>query len=209
MNFFVTGTDTDIGKTYFTALLIRALREAGHDAVGMKPIACGPNEDTGILLAASGNGVSLADLNPVHFEAPVAPLTASIEEGRTIDVDAILASYHRLTEAHDIVIVEGAGGWQTPILADCTMGDLAKAMNVPVILVVANKLGCLNHTLLTLHSIERFGLTCAGIVFNHPAESTDIAAQTNRATLERITNVPILCDLQTGQDNLSDISPFL
>ncbi len=209
MNLFVTGTDTNVGKTYFTSLLIRALRAAGKDAVGMKPIACGSNEDTGILLAASGNNVSLSDLNPVYFESPVAPLTASIEESRPIDIDEILASYRRLTEAHDTVIVEGAGGWQTPILADYTMGDLAKAMDLPVIIVIENKLGVLNHTLLTLASIEEFGLTCAGLVFNHPAESTDIAAQTNRAVLERITEVPILFEIETGQDALPNVSAFL
>ncbi len=209
MNYFVTGTDTNVGKTYFTSLLIRSLREAGKDAVGMKPIACGSNEDTGILLAASGNDVSLSDLNPIYFETPVSPLTAAIEENRTIDVAEILASYRRLCEAHEVVIVEGAGGWQTPILVDYTMGHLAKDMGIPVIVVVENKLGALNHTLLTLASIAQFGLTCAGLVFNHPLESTDIAAQTNRSILDRIANVPILCDLRTGQSDLSDVSSFL
>lgn len=209
MIYFVTGTDTNVGKTYFTALLIRALRAAGRDAVGMKPIACGPNEDTGILLLASGEEVSLSDLNPEHFDTPVSPLTASELENRPVDLERILTAYRRLVAAHEDVIVEGAGGWLVPILVDYTMGDLAKAMDAPVILVVANKLGALNHTLLTLESIERFGLTCAGIVLNQPAESEDIAAQTNRSILERIIKVPILYDLQTGQDKLPDVSAFL
>ena len=205
MNYFVTGTDTNVGKTYFTTRLIRAFRESGNDAVGMKPIACGSNEDTGLLLTASGSDVSLSDLNPVHFETPVSPLTAAELEKRPVDVEEILAAYARLCEAHDRVIVEGVGGWQSPIRPGYTMGDLAQAMGAPVIVVVANKLGALNHTLLTLESIARFGLTCAGIVFNHPEESTDLAAQTNRSVLERITSVPLLCDLQTGQEDLPGI----
>ncbi len=209
MNYFVTGTDTHVGKTYFTALLIRALRKSGRDAVGMKPIACGSNEDTGILVQASGGEVSLSDLNPEYFKSPVSPLTASELEDRPVDPENILAAYRRLVEAHDVVIVEGVGGWQAPVLVDYTMADLAKAMGASVIVVVANQLGALNHTLLTLESIERFGLTCAGIVFNHPNESDDIAAQTNRSVLERITKVPILYDLQTGQDDLPDVSAFL
>ncbi len=209
MNYFVTGTDTNVGKTYFASLLIRALRAAGRDAVGMKPIACGSNEDTGILLRASGEEVSLPDLNPEYFETPVSPLTASELENRTIDPENILAAFGRLTAAHEDVIVEGAGGWQTPIRVDYTMGDLAKAMSAPVIVVVANQLGALNHTLLTLESINRFGLTCAGIVFNRPRECDDIAAQTNREVLNRITKVPILYDLQTGQEKLSDVEAFL
>ncbi len=208
MNYFITGTDTHVGKTYFTTLLIRALREAGKDAVGMKPIACGSNEDTGLLLAASGNKVSLSDLNPVHFSSAVSPLTASIEEGRSIDTGEILAAYRRLSEAHGTVIVEGAGGWQTPILADYTFGDLAKAMNLPVIVVVANKLGALNHTLLTLDSIKRFGLDCAGIVFNHLSEERDGSVQTNRAVLERITTAPILYDIELGQQRLAEDGPL-
>lgn len=209
MTYFVTGTDTDVGKTYFTALLIGALREAGRDAVGMKPIACGSNEDTGILLRASGDDVSLPDLNPEYFETPVSPLTASELENRPVQVDRILTSFRNLVATHQDVIVEGVGGWQTPLLVDYTMGDLAKVMAAPVIVVVANKLGALNHTLLTLESIERFGLNCAGLVFNHPAKSEDIAAQTNRSVLERITKVPILYDLQTGQDQLPDVTAFL
>ncbi|MGC1480105.1 MAG: dethiobiotin synthase [Chthoniobacterales bacterium] len=205
MNYFVAGTDTNVGKTYFSSLLIRTLREAGQDAVGMKPIACGSNEDTGLLLTASGGDVSLSDLNPVHFENPVSPITASELENRSVDVDEILAAYQRLSSHHDSVIVEGVGGWQSPIQPNYTMADLAKSMGSPVIIVVANKLGALNHTLLTLESIERFGLTCAGIVFNHPENLTDIAAQTNRAVLQKITNVPFLCDLQTGQRELPGI----
>ncbi len=209
MTYFITGTDTEVGKTYFTNLLIRALREAGKDAVGMKPIACGSNEDTGILVAASGNDVSLSDLNPEYFEHPVAPLTAANLAGRAIDVDRILAAHHRLTEAHEIVIVEGAGGWQTPILADFTMGDLARSMDATVVVVVANKLGALNHTLLTLASIKHFGLPCAGIVFNHIGSCEDIAAQTNRRILDQITAVPILWELAADQTKLDDVAAVL
>lgn len=203
MSFFITGTDTDVGKTYYAALLIRALRAAGHDAVGMKPIACGPNEDTELLRQASGKDVTLADLNPVHFAAPLAPLAAGRLEDRTTDIAQILASFERLRSRHEIVIVEGAGGWLVPILKDFSMADLARAMGLPVILVVLNRLGAINHTLLTLESIDRAGLTCAGIVLNHVTDDpADPAVQTNRTILTELTTVPLLGDIVAGQTSL-------
>src|SRR5437879_2693968 len=100
MNYFITGTDTGVGKTYVTALLIRSLRKAGLDAVGMKPICCGDRTDAELLCEASGSRVSIEDINPIWLRTPAAPYTASIVENHTIDLDAIRESFAKLRRAH-------------------------------------------------------------------------------------------------------------
>ncbi len=207
--YFVTGTDTGVGKTTFCALLIRAMRAAGVDAVGMKPLACGEtNDDTDALVAASDRVVTAEEINPVWLRPAAAPFTASVIEKRIIDTEFVLTSWRSLQARFGTVIVEGAGGWLVPIRADYLVADLAVEMGLPVLLVVDNKLGALNHTLLTLESIQRRGLTCRGIVLNHRVAAADVAAQTNRAVLETLTPVPILFELQPEQSAL-DPAPLL
>ena len=202
MNFFITGTDTGVGKTYITKLLVESLRAEGKYAVGFKPISCGDREDAVILAAASGN-LSLDEVNPLHFSSAVAPHVAALLENKTIDPAQILASYQAISEIYDPVIVEGAGGWEVPITENYFVSDLAKDLNLPVILVAANRLGALNHILLTLAAIQAKGLKCAGIILNQLEDEMDTPMITNKGIIESLTQVPLLDHIIHGQDFLS------
>ena len=205
MNIFLTGTDTDVGKTYVATLLVRALRAQGVDAVGMKPLCCGGREDSEALHAASGGAIPLNDVNPVWLRPPAAPYTAAMIENRTIDLALIRETFARLRGAHEALIVEGVGGWLVPITRDFFVADLAAEFSLPIAIVVANRLGALSHTLLTIESIRARGLECAGIILNPttaPEAAADVAATTNRGILEDIAGVPILAEIGYGQAEL-------
>jgi dethiobiotin synthetase len=202
VNCFVTGTDTGVGKTYVSALLIRGLRAAGVDAVGMKPICCGGREDAELLHSASGDAISLNDVNPVWLRTPAAPYTASMIEERMIDLDAIRETFARLRGRHRALIVEGAGGWLVPIRRDFFIADLAAEMDLPVVVVAVNKLGAINHTLLTVRDIHARGLKCAGVIFNNIGSDDLIATTTNRGVLETLLDVPILFEVERNQSEL-------
>ncbi len=205
MNLFLTGTDTDVGKTYVAALLVRALRAQGVDAVGLKPLCCGGREDAEVLHAAGGGALALNDVNPVWLRAPAAPYAAAMIENRAIDLALIRETFARLRAAHAAVIVEGVGGWRVPITRDFFVSDLAAEFALPVAVVVANRLGALNHTLLTIESIRACGLECAGVILNHttpPDGGPDLAVSTNRGILEDIAGVRILAEIGYGQTEL-------
>lgn len=201
MSLFVTGTDTGVGKTYVTRLILETLRNEGIDAVGYKPIACGDRDDARILAAASG-GLSEDEVNPIHLQTPVAPYVAGLLENRTVDTAAIIAGYHRLASAHEHVIVEGAGGWEVPISAGYRMSDLAKDLGLPVLVVAANRLGALNHILLTTEAIRAKGLTCAGLILNQLDDELDTAMITNKGVIEDLAGIPLLDHLIQNQDFL-------
>lgn len=205
MNLFLTGTDTDVGKTYVAARLIRALRREGVDCVGFKPLCCGGREDAEALHAASDGALSLNDVNPVWLRPPAAPYTAAMIEGRSIDLALIRDTFARLRAAHPSLIVEGVGGWLVPIERGYFVRDLAAELALPIAIVVANRLGALNHTLLTIESIRAAGLPCAGLIYNHPAAALPeqaAALATNRAILEDLTGLPTLFDLAHGSGEL-------
>jgi dethiobiotin synthetase len=208
MNVFLTGTDTNVGKTYVAAGLVRALRKAGRDCVGFKPICCGPRDDAEALHAASGGAVSLNDVNPVWLRPPVAPYVASMIENRMIDLALIHETFARLRSAHESIIVEGVGGWRVPITRDYFLSDLAADFGLPVVVVVANRLGALNHTALTVESIRARGLECSGIILNQPlclADEAEIAASTNAAVIEEIVKAPILFEVGYGQEKFDGL----
>ena len=199
---FLTGTDTGVGKTYVAQLLVRRFRREGLDCVGMKPICCGGREDAELLHAASEAAIPLNDVNPVWLRPPAAPYTAAIIENRPIDLALIRETFTRLRAAHPSLIVEGVGGWRVPIARDFFVSDLAAECGLPVVVVVANRLGAINHTLLTVESIRAHGLVCAGIILNHTTaagEIPDIAETTNRSVLEDLLDVPILFEIAHGQ----------
>jgi len=205
MNLFLTGTDTDVGKTYVAALLVRALRAAGRDAVGMKPLCCGGREDAEMLHAAADGAVPLNDVNPIWLRPPTAPYPASMIENRPIDLALVHETFARLRGAHESLIVEGVGGWLVPIRRDYLVSDLAADFGLPVAVVVANRLGALNHTLLTVQAIRARGLVCAGIILNHTqptGDAPDLAATTNRAILEDLLDVPVLWEVAHGQKEI-------
>jgi len=201
MSVFVTGTDTGVGKTHITRLILADLRERGVDAVGYKPVACGDRDDATILAEVSG-GLSLDAVNPVHFQTPVAPYVAGLLENRTVDPAELLAGFHKLAAAHAEVVVEGAGGWEVPIAPNYRISDLAADLALPVILVAANRLGALNHILLSVAAIQAKGLVCAGIILNQLDDELDTAMITNKGVVEDLTGVPLLDHLIKDQDFL-------
>ncbi len=207
MSFFITGTDTGVGKTYVTRLILETLRNAGRDAVGYKPVACGDREDAVVLSAASG-GLELDEINPVYLKTPVAPYVAGMLENRTVDPAILIADYYQLAAKHAQVLVEGAGGWEVPLAANYRVSDLAADLKLPVILVAGNKLGALNHIILTVNAIRARGLVCAGIILNQLEDEMDTAMITNKGVVEDLTGVPLLDHLIHGQDFL-EVATYL
>ncbi len=208
MHAFITGTDTGVGKTFVTSLLVRGLRAKGVDAVGFKPICCGSRDDAEELRQASDGALTLNEANPVWLRTPAAPYVAAIIEERMIDLALIRQTYETLRARHQAVLVEGVGGWLVPILRDYAVADLAIEFALPVIVVVANRLGALNHTALTLESLRQRGVSCTGVILNHlaPPVATDegvesVAQATNRSVLEEWLQVPILHEI--GRDQAS------
>ncbi len=208
MNFFITGTDTHIGKTYVSSLLASGLRRQGATVTALKPISCGDREDAVALLEASGSGLSIEDVNPLALKAPLSPFAASLLENCTVELAPLAEHCRRFENRADHLIVEGAGGWEVPVSADLSMADFAALLGYPAVVVIDNKLGALNHTILTVRSIEAFEVPIAGLVLNHVADERDPASISNRAILEEFLGLPILAEIMHGEDEL-DPSPFL
>jgi len=189
---FIAGTDTDVGKTWVTTRLIRHFREQGIDAVGTKPVECGGDEDSRLILeACQDSGITTAEVNPVAFPDPLAP--AAMEGRDTIDIDRIANIFRDLQARHEIVIAEGAGGWLVPLDDNRTMADLAVALDIPVVIVAANRLGVLNHTLLTVRAINSSGLKCAGIYLNDFDGLRDHSSDSNAGVLRRqLPAIPVI-----------------
>jgi dethiobiotin synthetase len=175
-HFFVTGTDTDVGKTLISEGLIHAANMQGLSTAALKPVAAGcentpdglRNNDALILQKAINTTLSYEQINPVALAAPMAPHVAAAQEGRSLRASQ-LAGFCRgvLMQRTDFVVIEGAGGWRVPLNARETLADVAKILSLPVIMVVGMRLGCLNHAYLTAEAIRRDGLVLAGWVSNH------------------------------------------
>lgn len=172
--FFVTGTDTGVGKTLVSAALLQLYAEQGLRAVGMKPVAAGCerkgglllNEDVELLCAAANVDAPRQLVNPYAFEPAIAPHIAAQQAGCSIEIARVIECYEQLARDSDVVVVEGVGGFMVPLNAKETLADLALRMQLPVILVVGMRLGCLNHALLTAEAIQSRGLELAGWVAN-------------------------------------------
>lgn len=165
---FITGTDTNAGKTWAALALLHYFRNQGKSVLGMKPVASGcfmqegrlVNEDA---LQIQEHSLVKADydlINPYAFASPVSPHIAG--KNNPVSLDKVIACFNQLQERAEIVVVEGAGGWYTPVNNQQDMADLAKALALPVILVVAIRLGCINHAKLTYRAIQQAGVDCAG-----------------------------------------------
>jgi dethiobiotin synthetase len=171
---FVTGTDTDAGKTVVSCALLQGLRQAGLTACGFKPVASGAepgadglaSADARALRAASAPGASLAEINPLLFEPAIAPHLAAVAAGQAIDPATLAAAHRRLAARYSAIVAEGAGGWLTPFSDTLLLGDWVAAQGWPVLLVVRIRLGCLNHALLTAEAIATRGVRLAGWVAN-------------------------------------------
>ncbi|HCU54616.1 MAG TPA: dethiobiotin synthase [Gammaproteobacteria bacterium] len=171
---FVTGTDTGVGKTWVSQALIRAFVRTGQRVVGMKPVASGcartpqglRSADAEALIAAGNVAVDYRDVNPYAFEPATAPHLAANAVGTPIQIEVIRDYYQRLATGADTLIVEGIGGWQVPISTTATMADVVQALDLPVILVVGLRLGAINHALLTQEAISARGCRLVGWVAN-------------------------------------------
>ena len=202
MSVFITGTDTGVGKTHTAIQLLRLLRASGTRCAGMKPICCGDRCDAELLLAAGSEDLRIEEINPIWLKTPAAPLVGSLTEGTNVDIERILAAFHALQNQVEYVLVEGVGGWLVPVRYDYFMSDLAVEMALPVLVVAQNRLGCLNHTALTVRSIAAHGLPCAGVVLNGIPEESDIVAVTNLDILKKIVDPPLLSGLT---ENLNEL----
>jgi dethiobiotin synthetase len=199
----ITGTDTGVGKTWVGRALGHALRAAHRHVVAIKPVETGTSdatallEDGALLAAATGQAEPLAAL--YRFPDPLAPALAADITGETLDLDAMLLRLEALSTGADVVLIEGAGGLLAPMTWEWTVVDVARALGAATLVVGADRLGTINHTLLTLGALELAGLEVAGVVLSAP-ETSDLSTGTNAAAIarlagiERIMSLPRLAD---------------
>ncbi|MGV8919840.1 MAG: dethiobiotin synthase [Pseudomonas sp.] len=199
-SYFITGTDTDVGKTTIAAGLLYAARQAGLTTAAGKPVASGSapgpsglrNADALALMAECSVPLTYAEINPVAFEPAIAPHLAAREAGVGLTVLSLLEPMRRvLAKGADFTLIEGAGGWRVPLADQANLSDLAQALQLPVILVVGVRLGCINHALLTAEAIARDGLQLAGWVANIIDGKTS-RLEENLATLAERLPAPCL-----------------
>ena len=200
---FITGTDTGVGKTFFTCALAALLKSYGNKVGVMKPAETGCVEKDGQLFPedawrlkdASGCAERIETICPYRLPEPLAPSIAAERAGVKIDVDHLLAVYREISAKHDITVVEGAGGLMVPLVPSFTFADFARVAKLPLIVVAANKLGVINHLLLTLEHASCKGLSIAGYVLNRVADEPSLAAETNREVIAGMTGVPCLGEM--------------
>lgn len=205
--YFITGTDTEVGKTVVTAQLLRAFSQAGFRAVGMKPVASGcewlngelSSEDAALHREAGNVDAPQAWANPYRFEPPISPHLAARQAGVSIDPAHLAECADRLEGMADVVLIEGAGGWLAPLTDTLSMEDLAKRLATPVILVVGMRLGCLNHAMLSARAIRQSGLPLAGWVANRIDPDMACYAD-NLAWLRHSLSAPCLAEIEYSPD---------
>ncbi|MEJ2621691.1 MAG: dethiobiotin synthase [Candidatus Thiodiazotropha sp.] len=199
---FITGTDTGCGKTEVTLGLMRTLQQQGHCVVGMKPIASGArltdqglcNEDALRIQAQSSLELAYHQVNPFVYQASIAPHLAAQQADQSIDIQQIVAGYQSLTDLADYVLVEGVGGWHVPLGEQDTLADLVRALDMPVMMVVGMRLGCLNHALMTAECMLNAGVTFVGWVANQLDPEMSARAE-NLATLKTWLPAPCLAEI--------------
>ncbi|MEG5264422.1 dethiobiotin synthase [Pseudomonas sp. JDS28PS106] len=216
--YFITGTDTDAGKTTVAAGLLHAARLAGRSTAAGKPVASGSNlspeglrnADALALLAECSLDLRYEEVNPFTFEPAIAPHLAAREAGVELNVDALLAPMLKLLgKGADFTLIEGAGGWRVPLAGQSNLSDLAMALDLPVILIVGVRLGCINHALLSAEAIARDGLRLAGWVANIIEPDTSRLNE-NLATLEERLPAPCLGRVpRLGQASAAQVASYL
>ncbi|WP_444994970.1 dethiobiotin synthase [Aliikangiella sp. IMCC44359] len=207
---FITGTDTDVGKTFFTAALIQALQKANQSVMALKPIAAGcerlatdtlggfilRNQDALTLieqLESSHDKIDYEQINPITLEPPIAPHIAAEQQGIELSVSAIQKQCPIEHFSESFLLVEGAGGWLVPLNEQETLADYAIAESMDVILVVGLKLGCINHALMTRQLIKASGLNLIGWVANH-IDKQMLNQQENIESLKKLLKSPLLAE---------------
>lgn len=204
----ITGTDTDVGKTYVSSLLLRALAQSGRRCAGIKPIASGCeniqgaliNADALALMASSSVKLSYLQTNPYAFEPAIAPHLAARAAGVSVELRKIVQAIRAAEMLCEDVVVEGAGGWLSPLADAFEHADLAKALSAPVLLVVGVRLGCINHARLTVNEIARSGVHLLGWIANVLPQATPMSAlEENIASLVEFLPAPMLARVDSAQ----------
>ena len=216
--YFITGTDTGVGKTTVTLGLMQALQQQGRSVAAMKPVAAGceltaaglRNGDALQLQQQASMELDYELINPYAFEPAIAPHLAADQAGIAIDTKEILNIYKEIEKNSDLVLVEGVGGWQVPLNEDETLADMVRLMGLEVIMVVAIRLGCLNHALLTAQSIRAAGCTLAGWVANQLPAAPECAQENINSIKSRVSSpllgvLPVMQEVSAGivAENLS------
>jgi dethiobiotin synthetase len=214
---FVTGTDTNVGKTHVTCLIVRQLVAQGCCVAAYKPVCSGavatspdaPDsalndayrwEDVDRLKSAIGGNWSADQICPQRFEAPLAPPVAARLEGRFVDFDLLVQGADQF-DAADILLIEGAGGWLSPVTDTKLVADLAVALNAPVLIVARSGLGTINHTLMTIESVRARRLAVAGVILNEVVHGqSDISSLTNASEIEAYSGVPVFGTVRYGSE---------
>ena len=212
---FITGTDTGVGKTLVACGLAGLLRERGYRVGVMKPAETGCGERDGKLFPedavklkeASACDLPLETICPYRFREPLAPSVAAERAGRRIDIDFLVETYNQINSAHDITLVESAGGLMVPLLPSYTYADFARVLKLPTLVVAPNRLGAINHLLLTLEHANCKDLRVLGYVLDQIQCEASLAADTNRGAMAALTSVPCLGDISylpsMGSDSLA------
>ena len=210
-SFFVTGTDTGIGKTFITCILMNYINSQQKKVIGMKPIAAGAdeingqvaNEDVLLLKKECNFQLNLDEINTYYFPEPIAPHIAAIKNKIDIDSNNIKIHAQNLKRRTDFLFIEGAGGYLVPLNENETIADLVDALNIPVILVVGIKLGCINHSLLTVEAILRRGQKLFGWIANI-VDKDMLVADENISSLKQRIKQPLIGTIPYSPDKKFD-----
>lgn len=215
-SYFISGTDTDVGKTFVTAGIALALKKMGINVGVMKPFAAGTPQKNGyksndVQLLARASQVNEPEelLNPYFFPIPTSPFTASKNLGIKIDLKIVINSFKQLSSLHDVLLVEGIGGIMTPILEDYFVIDLIKNMNLETIIVTSSRIGTINHTIMTNEMCQRYGIKIRGLIINN-LESNGYPIQELKRDLEELTQKPVIGSIPFIKDfKLEKISQII
>ena len=212
---FITGTDTEVGKTLIAGGLARRFCNMGINVGVMKPVETGGEykkgklvgKDTEYLIRMGKIQDTYSHINPYIFEHPLAPYVAAKLEGKKIYKKKILASFKNLMDKYDFLIVEGCGGFLVPITSNYMISDLARDMKLPIIIVATAGLGSINHTLLSLYHARRSGLKVLGIIINKTSRNISMSEKTNPQIIKTFGKVPILgvIPYTSGRKNMDDV----
>ena len=215
-SYFISGTDTDVGKTLVTTGIALALKKMGINVGVMKPFAAGTPQKTGyksndVQLLTEASQVTEPEelLNPYFFPIPASPFTASKNLGIKVDLKIVMNSFKQLSSLHDVLLVEGIGGIMTPILEDYFVIDLIKNMNLETIIVTSSRIGTINHTIMTNEMCQRYGIKIRGLIINN-LESNGYPIQELKRDLEELTQKPVIGSIPFIKDfNLEKISDII
>ena len=213
---FVTGTDTNIGKTHVCAGIAHSLKKSGIDVGIMKPFACGTKQKIGFSsndLSILSNAANVTDceelVNPFFFPIPVSPYMAAKKLGVKIDIKHVMKCFSKLNKVHDMILVEGIGGIMTPILKNYAIIDLINELNINTVIVTGSNIGTINHTIMTCNMCKNLKISVKGLIINN-FDSTGYPISELKRDLSELTNLPVLCSLpHLTKFNLDDFSEMI